>query len=153
MSNKPHISLADETLSIASPISNVFAFLSNHQNYVRWYPGVIAVTSGDGLPQGAIGKVYNETLRLPSGRHQAFEIKVVESRAPDLFMTEGALAPIHPRMEIRLTAKTAQETLLSLKFFSRSQSVLGRLLIRALVRRAVRRQSQVGLRKLKTLLE
>jgi hypothetical protein len=153
MSAKPSIILADETLSIARPISNVFAFLSNHENYIRWYPGVVAVTSADGLPHGTVGKVYQETLRLPSGRHRVFDIKVVESRTPDLFMTEGTLAPLHPRMEMRLTAKSAHETVLSLKFFSRNQSAMGRFLIGALVRGVVRRQSLAGLRKLKSLLE
>ncbi|CAN7590046.1 SRPBCC family protein [Caulobacter sp. LjRoot300] len=153
MSAKPFIILADETLSIAGPISNVFAFLSNHENYIRWYPGVVAVTSADGLPHGTVGKVYQETLRLPSGRNRVFDIKVVESRTPDLFMTEGTLAPLHPRMEMRLTAKSAHETVLSLKFFSRNQSAMGRFLIGALVRGVVRRQSLAGLRKLKSLLE
>lgn len=153
MSSQQNITLADETLSIASPISTVFAFLSNHENYIAWYPGVVSVTAADRLPPGTVGKVYNETLRLPSGRHRAFDITVVESRAPELFMTEGTLAPIHPRMEMRLTATSAQETTLNLKFLSRNPSALGRLLIRALVARAVRRQSKVGLLKLKSLLE
>jgi uncharacterized protein YndB with AHSA1/START domain len=153
MSSKPNILLADETVSIASPISTVFAFLSNHENYSRWYPGAMAVTSVDGLPAGTVGKVYEETLRLPSGRDRVFDIQVVESRAPDLFMTEGTLAPLHPRMEMRLTAKSADETLLNLKFFSRNQSTLARLLVGALVKRVVRRQSRAGLRRLKSLLE
>ncbi len=152
MSSKPNILLADETIALAGPISTVFAFLSNHENYSRWYPGAMAVTSVDGLPHGTVGKVYRETLRLPSGRQRVFDIRVVESRAPDLFMTEGTLAPLHPRMEIRLTARSADETVLNLRFFSRNQSVLGRLLIGALARRVVRRQSRVGLGKLKALL-
>jgi hypothetical protein len=153
MSNKPNVLLADETMSIASPISTVFAFLSNHENYSRWYPGALSVTSVDGLPPGTVGKVYRETLRLPSGRDRVFDIEVVASRTPDLFMTEGTLAPLHPRMEMGLTAKSADETVLNLKFFSRNQSVVGRLLIGALVRRVVRRQSRAGLRRLKALLE
>ena len=153
MSSKQNITLTDETLSIASPISTVFAFLSNHENYIAWYPGVVSVTAEDRLPPGTVGKVYNETLRLPSGRHRAFDITVVESRAPELFMTEGTLAPVHPRMEMRLTATSAQETTLNLKFLSRNPSALGRFLIHALVARAVRRQSKAGLLKLKSLLE
>jgi hypothetical protein len=152
MNSKPNILLADETVSIASPISTVFAFLSNHENYSRWYPGALAVTSVDGLPPGTVGKVYEETLRLPSGRDRVFDIKVVESLAPNLFMTEGALAPLHPRMEMRLTAKSADETLLNLRFFSRNQSTIARFLIGALVRRVVGRQSRAGLRRLKSLL-
>jgi hypothetical protein len=153
MSSKPNILLADEIVSIANPISTVFAFLSNHENYSRWYPGALAVTSSDGLPPGTVGKVYQETLRLPSGRERVFDVKVVDSQAPDLFMTEGTLAPLHPRMEMRLTAMSAAETVLNLKFFSRNQSVLGQFLIGALVRRVVQRQSQAGLRRLKSLLE
>ena len=66
----------------------MFEFISDHENYIRWYPGVMAVTSADDLPPGTVGKVYNEILRLPSGRRRSFDIRVVESRAPDLFATE-----------------------------------------------------------------
>lgn len=153
MTNKPGITLADETLSILRPISDVFAFLSDHENYVRWYPGVVAVTSADHLPPGTVGKLYSETLRLPSGRQRIFNIRVIESRPPGIFMTEGTLAPIFPRMEIRLTAKSADETVLNLKFLSRNQSAPGRFMIRAFVRHAVQRQTRRGLLKLKLLLE
>ena len=147
------MTLADETLSIIRPIADVFAFLSDHENYARWYPGVVAVTSTDRLPPGTVGKLYSETLRLPSGRQRIFEIRVIKSRTPDIFMTEGTLAPIFPRMEIRLTTKSADETVLNLKFLSRNQSAFGRFMIRALVRPAVQRQTRRGLSKLKLLLE
>lgn len=153
MTSKPYLPLVDETLSIISPISDVFAFLSNHENYIRWYPGVVAVRSVDRLSPGTVGKLYSETLRLPSGRQRTFDIKVIESRTPELFITEGTLAPIFPRMEIRLAVKSAEETVLNLKFFSRHQSALGRLMIRTFVSRAVQRQTRRGLSRLKPLLE
>ncbi len=153
MTHKPALILADETLSIRRPVAEVFAFLSDHENYVRWYPGVVSVTSADRLPAGMAGKRYRETLRLPSGRQRAFDIDVIESRPPELFITEGTLAPIFPRMEIRLGASSAEETVLHLTFLSRQRSAVGRLLIRALVRRAVQRQTRRGLAKLKLLLE
>lgn len=153
MNGKPNIPLVDETVSINCPISEVFEFVSNHENYIKWYPGVVAVTSTDGLAPGTAGKVYNEILRLPSGRQRAFDIEVVETRAPELFATEGTLAPLHPRMEMRLTAKSATVTALNLRFFSRNQSLVGRLLIGALAPRAVRPQTRAGLAKLKSILE
>jgi uncharacterized membrane protein len=153
MTSKSPLILADETLSILRPISSVFGFLSDHENYIRWYPGVVSVTSVDRLPVGTIGKLYRETLQLPSGRQRDFDIKVIESRKPEVFITEGTLAPIFPRMEIRLTAVSTDETVLRLRFLSRSQSALGRLMIRTLVRRAVQRQTRRGLAKLKRLLE
>lgn len=153
MSAKPSIILADETVSITRPISDLFAFLSNHENYSCWFPGAMSVTSTDDLPPGAVGKVYVETLLLPSGRRKVFDIKVVERQAPDLFITEGNLALIHPRMEMRLIAISPAETRLSLRFLSRSQSFVGRLLIRGLVRRLIGRQTRAGLAKLKALME
>jgi len=153
MKTKPHIPLVDETISINCPISKVFEFISDHENYIRWYPGVMAVTSADDLPPGTVGKVYNEILRLPSGRRRSFDIQVVESRAPGLFATEGTLTPIHPRMEVRLTAKSGNETALNLRFFSRNQFAIGRMLIGTLGPRAIRPQTQSALLKLKSILE
>lgn len=153
MTSKRNILLADETVTIAGPISTVFDFLSNHENYVRWYPGAVSVTSSDGLPPGTVGKVYSETLRLPSGRNQDFGITVVECQAPHLFRTEGSLAPVYPSMEMRLTAASPTKTVLNLKFFSRSQSSLVRLAIRLLVRASVRRQTRAGLARLKALFD
>ena len=153
MQQKPNIPLVDETISINRPIAEVFAFVSDHENYVRWYADAEAVTSTDGLPPGTVGKVYSETLRLPTGRRRVFDIRVMDVRAPGLFVTEGTLSPLHPRMEMRLTAKSKAETELNLRFFSRNQSALGRLLIGALIPRAMRKQAQSALFKLKSILD
>lgn len=153
MDEQPYIPLVDESVSIDRAISQVFEFVSDHENYVRWYPGVVAVTSRDGLAPGTIGKVYNEILTLPSGRRRAFDIRVVEAQAPGRFATEGSLAPLHPRMEMRLTAKSKWETELNLRFFSRNRSAIGRLLIGALGPRAIRPQARSALLKLKSILE
>jgi hypothetical protein len=150
---KPNMGLVDKTVSINRSIATVFEFLSNHENYIRWFPQVVAIQAVDNLPHGTVGKIYQETLRLPTGRNQKITIKVVESRSPDLFITEGTFAPVHPRMEIRLSATSAQETAVSLKFFSRSQSSVGRFLIATFVRKVFVRQSDIGLRQLKNVLE
>ena len=153
MHKKPDITLVDQTLLINRPIAHVFEFLANHENYIKWFPGVVAIAAADTLPHGTVGKIYKETLRLPTGRHRRIAIKVVESQFPALFMTEGDFAPVHPRMEIRLSERAAQATSLNFRFLSRSQSLIARLLIRALVKRAFARQSEVGLRQLKKILE
>lgn len=103
MHEKPYIPLVDKTLLIKRPMAHVFEFLANHENYIKWFPGVVAIAAADKLPHGTVGKVYKETLRLPTGRHRRIAIKVVESRFPALFITEGTFAPVHPRMEIRLS--------------------------------------------------
>ncbi len=153
MTNKPHLSLVDQSVSINRPIAYVFAFVSNHENYAQWFPGVVSVVPVDRQAHATVGKTYRETLRLPTGRHQAMDIVVVTSQPPDMFATEGTFAPLHPRMEVRLTQASAQETALHLHFFSRSQSAIARWLIGIFVKRTFARQSGRGLRKLKTILE
>jgi uncharacterized protein YndB with AHSA1/START domain len=153
MTNKQNLILVDKTLLIASPIATVFQFLSNHENYIRWFPGVVAIASADDLPDGTVGKIYNETLRLPTGRNRTISIEVLESRAPSLFVLEADFTPLHPRTEIWLEVKSAEETTLNWRFSSRSQSAIGRFMIRMFVKKLLIRQSEVGLLQLKKILE
>lgn len=153
MHRKPNLVLVDQTLSIDCPTEDVFAFLSNHENYIRWFPGVIAIGSHDGLSHGEVGKIYNETLNMPTGRTRTISIEVLESQPPTSFVMQADFAPLHPRTEIRLRAEAADLTILNWKFLSRSQSAVGRLLISTLVRKTVERQCKAGLLELKQILE
>lgn len=153
MDKKQNITLVDQTLSIDAPISKVFDFLANHENYASWYPNVISIVSANQLPHGAVGKIYKEAIRLPTGRNQLINIEVVKSRTPELFVTEGDFAPLHPRMEVQLSQKSATETSLNWRFYSRSQSVIGRLLIRFLLKKVMERDSRTGLARMKALVE
>lgn len=153
MSTQQNLNLVDETLSIAAPISRVFAFLANHENYVLWFPKVISIISANQLPHGTVGKIYEEAIRLPGGRDKMITITVVESRSPELFVTEGDLAPLHPRMEVHLLAKSDDETSVNWKFYSRSQSMVGRALIRMLIQKPLQRDSKTGLARMKAILE
>ncbi|MEM8917397.1 MAG: SRPBCC family protein [Pseudomonadota bacterium] len=153
MNNKPNIILVDHKFTIERSIADVFAFLSNHENYGLWFPEVLAVSPANDLPHGSVGKIYNETLRLPTERNRQIAIEVVESEPPHLFVMEGQFAPLHPRTEIRLTQKSAQETTVNWQFFSRSQSTIGRFLINTFVKKAVVQQSKTGLQRLKKHLE
>jgi hypothetical protein len=144
--------LVDATLTINRPIIEVFDFLSNHENYALWFPDVVSIVSVNDLPHGSVGKVYREVLKLPTGRRH-ITIDVVESRSPAVFVTEGNFPPLHPRMEVRLSEKSARESILNWKFYSRSQSAFGRLIVAALMKKSVARQSARGLKRLKTLLE
>ncbi len=153
MNKKPNLALVDKTLSINSPIATVFEFLSNHENYIRWFPGVVEIESPDKLQHGTVGKIYNETLKLPTGRNRTISIEVIESQSPALFAMEADFAPLHPRTEIRLIARSADETTLNWRFLCRSQSLIARFLIRTLVKKTILRQSEAGLLKLKKILD
>lgn len=153
MTKRLNLTLVDATIPIKAPAQKVFEFLANHENYISWFPGVVTLSSANDLPHGSIGKLYHETLRLPTGRLRHITIKVVESDAPTYFAMEGDFAPLHPRTEITLFAKSPEETVLRWHFQSRSQSLAGRFLIKALVKKAVKKQSEIGLQKLVSILE
>ena len=152
MSTKPNMPLVDATLTINRPILEVFDFLSNHENYARWFPDVVSIISVNDLPHGSVGKVYSEIIKLPTGRRH-ITIDVVESQSPAVFVTEGNFPPLHPRMEVRLFEKSARESILNWKFYSRSQSAFGRLIVGALIKKSVVKQSERGLKRLKIFLE
>lgn len=152
MSRHAPILLADHAVEIPRAVGEVFAFVSNHENYPRWYPGALTVIALDDLPPGATGKTYEESLALPSGRIAAFIIRTIEVRAPNFLATEGDLSPLFPRMEILLEAKAPLATDVRLKFWSRSRSPVARLFINFLVRRIVNQQTRVGLSRLRAIL-
>ncbi|MEH6791622.1 SRPBCC family protein [Parasphingorhabdus sp.] len=153
MATKPYIQLADHRVLIEAPITSVFDFLANHENYALWYPNVISIISANPLPHGHVGKIYQEDIRLPTRRVQQINITVVESRSPNLFVTEGDFVPLHPRMEVHLSEQASGETMLHWRFYSRSQSTIGRWLIPLLLGKTLQRDSGIGLARMKAIVE
>ncbi|MDF1733788.1 MAG: SRPBCC family protein [Minwuia sp.] len=140
--------LFDHVIATPTPAEAVFAFVSNHQNYALWFPGVIGIRSDDSLPHGTVGKTYRETIRLPSGREKCIAIPVVESVPPARFVTEGRFPPLHPRMEMTLAPGGDGGTTLRWRFMSRNRSRLGRLLISLVIRPALRKRSRIAAQRL-----
>ncbi|MDX1491646.1 MAG: SRPBCC family protein [Pseudohongiellaceae bacterium] len=145
--------LAEHTITIERTIDAVFDYISNHENYVNWFPGAISVVSKNELPHGTTGKIYTEQVKLLSGRLCEMEIPVVRCTRPSLFVTEGQFSPLHPRMEIRLERLGADLTKLQWVFSSRNQSTLGRFLVRILAKRNLLKRSTEAMANLKSILE
>ncbi len=152
MSQPEPLILFDHTIATPAQVEAVFAFVSNHQNYALWFPGVIEIHSDDSLPHGTVGKTYQETVRLPSGRQKLITIPVVESVPDRRFVTEGRFPPLHPRMEMTLQPAADGGTVLRWRFMSRNRSLIGRMLIRLLVRPALTGRSRVAARQLSARL-
>ncbi len=144
--------LFDHTIATSTPVEAVFAFVSNHQNYALWFPGVIGIRSDDSLPHGTVGKTYRETIRLPPGREKCIAIPVVESVPPARFVTEGRFPPLHPRMEMTLERSADGGTSLRWCFMSRNRSRLGRMLIGLAIRPMLRKRSRIAARQLSSHL-
>ncbi len=153
MQSKSHLTLIDRTIAVDRPIGDVFAFVSNHENYALWFPGVISIVSETDEPHGTVGKVYAETIRMPSGRERLISIPVVESRPPYQFATEGVFAPLHPRMEFQLEALGDAQTQVRWIFSSRATSWFGKFMVRRLAAKRMASLGAVAMPKLKAVLE
>lgn len=145
--------LVDETIQVRRPVSEVFAYISNHENYAQWYPEVDAIVSGNQLLHGTVGKQYLEDVQDQRGRTVNMKITVVDSIPNEFFATEGNFVPLLPRMEVRFTRVSDDETNVQWKFLSRNPSVVTRFVISLIAKRGLQRRSKLGLQRLTEILE
>lgn len=153
MISKKPLLLTHRTAHVRQPVDAVFTFVSNHENYKRWYPGIESVTSADDAPHGAPGKTYLETLQMPGGRLKTISIVTVTSDAPRLFMTEGDFPALMPRMTFELEPSEDGGTRIDWKFHSRHTSPARRLLARLVFRPLLKRQTAQAMASLTSVLE
>jgi len=89
---------AQHSVSIQRPISEVFAFVADGENAMRWRPGVLDVQhqSGEGL-----GAIYRQGVKGPGGRRIAADYEVTAFE-PDRRIAFRAIAgPVRPTGEYR----------------------------------------------------
>lgn len=145
--------LVDETIRVRRPLSEVFTYISNHENYAQWFPDVETIVSVNNLPHGTVGKKYQEAVQVQRGRTVDMTITVVASTPNEFFATEGNFAPLLPRMEVRFKPVSDAETDVQWKFLSRNTSVITRFLITLIAKRGLQRRSKIGLQQLTRILE
>lgn len=116
------IELAKVSTRVSAPVAAVFDYVTNMENYGDWFPGVIAIRSGNDLPHATVGKTYLETLQLPGGEHQ-LSIEVVQSEAERLFLTQGDLEPVLPQMTMRFSEEQEGTCSFDLQYHSRNSTL------------------------------
>jgi hypothetical protein len=113
------IELANTSLAINAPINTVFNYISNMENYINWFPGVVDIRSANSLRHGVVGKEYIEKLSLPNGDVE-LTIMVVRSEVNKLFSTQGNLEGILPQMTVKFSVNTDKNCEVNLQFHSRN---------------------------------
>ena len=91
---------AQHSVSIRRPVGEVFAFVADGENAMRWRPGVLDVSrqSGDGL-----GAIYRQGVKGPGGRRIPADYEVTAFE-PDRRIAFRAIAgPVRPTGEYRFT--------------------------------------------------
>ena len=90
---------AERTVTINRPAAEVFAFISDGTNGLRWRPGVldIAKSSGDG-----VGAVYRQGVAGPMGRRIAADYEITAFQPDSLLEFKAIAGPVRPRGGYRL---------------------------------------------------
>jgi uncharacterized membrane protein len=92
---------AQHSVSIRRPVAEVFAFVADGENAMRWRPGVLDVSrqSGEGL-----GAIYRQGVKGPGGRRIAADYEITAFE-PDRRIAFRAIAgPVRPTGEYRFAA-------------------------------------------------
>lgn len=113
------IQLAHARAVIPTHVSELYTFVVNMENYSEWFPGVVEVVSGNRLAHGSPGKRYVETLELPTVTTM-LTIEVEAAVPNQLFITNGDLEPVLPRMEICFEGISPSASEFDLSYYSRN---------------------------------
>ena len=89
---------AENSIVINRPRSEVFAFVANHENDVKWRPGVLDIARASGEGQGA---VYRQGVKGPMGKRipADFEVTAYQEGSHLAFRTLGG--PVQPEGSYR----------------------------------------------------
>ncbi len=113
------ILLASAEALIRCPVAQLYAYVTNMENYQQWFPGVISIVESNDLPHGHVGKQYRESLALPAGETQ-LTIEVKRAEVNGNFVTEGSLEPLLPMMTMGFRDTSKKSCYFSLMYHSRN---------------------------------
>jgi carbon monoxide dehydrogenase subunit G len=81
------------TITIARPVSDVFAFLADAENDQRWRPGVVEITRTGG--QG-VGTTYHQVVSGPGGRRVDADVEITEFVPDQRIAFRTTKGPVRP---------------------------------------------------------
>jgi uncharacterized protein YndB with AHSA1/START domain len=87
------------TVTIARPTEEVFAFLADFQNVPRWNYAIEQTTKTSPGPVG-VGVTYRQTRTVPRRGEEGFEVTVFEP--PGRLAVRGQIGPFHATTGYRL---------------------------------------------------
>lgn len=145
--------LAEETIRIERPVSQVFAYVTDMERFGEWFPGVLRIESSNALAHGEADKEYLETVSVPLRGTRKIRITVREAQAGRRFVTEGKFPPLMPRMEVEFSERGPGACSITWRMFSRNASPLLGLTLLPLARRVMRKRAAEGVKELKRRLE
>ena len=98
---------AQQSITIHRPVGDVFTFVADGENAMRWRPGVLDVshTSGSG-----VGTVYRQGVKGPGGRRIAADYEVTAFEPNQRLAFRAIAGPVRPNGEYRFATDGEQTT-------------------------------------------
>jgi uncharacterized protein YndB with AHSA1/START domain len=90
---------ATNTIEIARPPAEVFAFLADGTNNRRWRPGVIDISHRSGEGKGAI---YEQRVKGPFGRRVPADYEITAYEPERLIAFRAIAGPVRPEGSFEL---------------------------------------------------
>lgn len=145
--------LTEQDILINSSIETIYNFISNMENFKRWFPEVLDIVSVNEMPHGFIGKVYHEIINLPPYGEQKLRIEVKNIEAPFLYVTESSFEPLLPRMTIKLAQVGRESVKVDWKMESRNTTQEFHETKFPIFKEIIADRAIIGLQNLKKILE
>ena len=145
--------ISDVKVSINRTNADIFDYVSNMEKFGEWFPGVISITSDDGVAHGEVDKKYLETVKVPLVGLKQISISVVDSQYGHFFVTEGDFSPLLPRMEIDIKKIDHMSSSVSWRMYSRNNKSIVKVLLLPLAKLIMQKRAEVGIKQLKINLE
>lgn len=145
--------LAEQSINIKRPVSDVFAYVTNMERFGDWFPGVLAIESANRHLHAQVGKEYRETVAVPMRGKRQISIVVREAQPNQFFATEGKFPPLLPRMEIEFAPGDGTSCDLTWRMLSRNRGMMFRFTLLPIARRIMGKRAAAGVRQLKRALE
>lgn len=145
--------LTEQTTAVACSVEAAYRYASNLEHFGEWFPSVEAIESANELAHATPGKEYLETVTIPLRGKKKVKLTVKEAERDKLLVTEGALAPLLPRMEIMFQDSGAESCQITWRMFCRNNGLLARLILVPLARNIMNKRAAIGVARLKEQLE
>jgi len=97
----PH---AERTVTIARPVSDVFAFVADGENGMQWRSGVLDIKRESGH---GVGEVYRQGVRGPGGRRIAADYRITQLEPDRSLAFEAIAGPVRPTGSYRFESEGA----------------------------------------------
>lgn len=126
---------ASETVTVARPIAEVFAFLADGLNEPAWRPGVANVGHVEGTGPG-VGATFTQTMKGPGGRRIPGDYRITRYEEPTRLEFAVIAGPARPvgRFDLRETTAGVTEVTFTLDVTPRGLMVLATPMINHQVR-------------------